>query len=107
MEHLREILNRDDPTNPVEEDEIVESKEIEEIDLGRWRLQKVKDALKRTKQGNAAGVDEVCRELLRADMEDTASRLTSCYNRLWETERWPKVWKKGLVVKVFKKGALR
>ena len=107
MEHLREILNRDDPTNPVEEDEIVESEEIEEIDLGRWRLQKVKDALKRTKQGNAAGVDEVCRELLRADMEDTASRLTSCYNRLWETERWPKVWKKGLVVKVFKKGALR
>ena len=107
MEHLREILNKDDPTNPVEEDEIVESEEIEEIDLGRWRLQKVKDALKRTKQGNAAGVDEVCRELLRADMEDTASRLTSCYNRLWETERWPKVWKKGLVVKVFKKGALR
>ena len=107
MEHLREILNKDDPTNPVEEDEIVESEEIEEIDLGRWRLQKVKDALKRTKQGNAAVVDEVCRELLRADMEDTASRLTSCYNRLWETERWPKVWKKGLVVKVFKKGALR
>ena len=28
-------------------------------------------------------------------MEDTASRLTSCYNRLWETEKWPKVWKKG------------
>ena len=107
MEHLREILNRDDPTNPVEEDEIVESEEIEEIDLGRWRLQKVKDALKRTKPGNAAGVDEVCLELLTADMEDTASRLTSCYNRLWETERWPKVCKKGLVVKVFKKGALR
>ena len=38
-------------------------------------------------------------------MADTESRLTSCYNRLWETERWPKVWKKELV-KVFKKGAL-
>ena len=54
-----------------------------------------------------AGVDEVCLELLRADMDDTESRLTSCYNRLWEIERWPKVWKKGLVVKVFKKGDLR
>ena len=103
---MSEILNRDDPTNPVEEDEIVESGEIEEIDLGRWRLQEVKDALKRTKPGNAAGVDEVCPELLTADMEDTAARLTSCYNRIWETERWPKVWKKGLVVKVFKKGDL-
>ena len=30
-----EILNRNDPTNTVEEDEIVELKEIEEIDLGR------------------------------------------------------------------------
>ena len=35
VEHFTEILNRDDPTNPVEEDEIVESEEIEEIDLGR------------------------------------------------------------------------
>ena len=45
MEHLSEILNRDNPTNPGEEDEIVESEGIEEIDLGRWRLQEVKDAL--------------------------------------------------------------
>ena len=45
--------------------------------------------------------------LLRADMEDTESRLTSCYYRLLEIESWPKVWKKGLVVKVFKKDDLR
>ena len=31
VEHLSEILNRDDPTNPVEEDEVVEKEEIEEI----------------------------------------------------------------------------
>ena len=60
VEHFREILNRDDPTNPVEEDGIVQSEEIKEIDLGRWRLQEVKDALKRTKPGKAAGVDKVC-----------------------------------------------
>ena len=40
--------------------------------------------MKKTKPGKAAGVDEVCPELLTADIEDTASRLTSCYNRLWE-----------------------
>ena len=67
VEHLSEILNSDDPTNPVEEDEIVELEEIEEIDLGRWRLQEVKNALKRTKSGKVAGVDEVCPELLKAD----------------------------------------
>ena len=88
---LSEILNRNDQTNPVEEDEKVESEETEEIDLRRWRVQEVKDALKRTISS-------------RADMGDTARWLTSCYNaRLWETERWQTVWKKGLVVKVFKK----
>ena len=40
-------------------------------------------------------------------MADTASRLTTCYNRLRETERWPEVWMKGLIVKIFKKGDLR
>ena len=39
------MLNRDDPKNPVEEDEIVESEEIEGIELGRWRLQEFKDTL--------------------------------------------------------------
>ena len=35
VEHFSEILNRDDPTNPVEEDGIVESEDIKEIGLGR------------------------------------------------------------------------
>ena len=87
MGHFSEILITEDPKNPVEEDEIVESEEIEEIDLGRWRLQEVNDVLRRTKPEKAAGVDEVCPKLLRADMEDFESRLTSCYKRLWEIER--------------------
>ena len=63
MEHFYEILNRDDQTNPVEENEIVESGEIKEIDLGRWRSQEVKDALRRAKPGKGAGVDEMRSEL--------------------------------------------
>ena len=35
VRHFSEILNRNDPTNTVEEDEIVELEEIEEIDQGR------------------------------------------------------------------------
>ena len=68
--------------NPVEEDEGEELEEIEEIDFERWRRQEVKNALRMTKRGKAAGVDEVGSDLLRADMEDTASRLARCYNRL-------------------------
>ena len=50
--------------------------------------------------------NELCPKLLRGDMEDTAMRLTSCCHRLWETKRWPKLWKKELLVKIFKKGCL-
>ena len=32
VEHLSEILNRDDPTNPAEEHGIVESEDLKEID---------------------------------------------------------------------------
>ena len=53
VEHFSEILNRDDPTNPEEENGIVESEDIKEIDPGRWLLQEVKDALKRTNSGKA------------------------------------------------------
>jgi len=65
VEHLTEILNRNDPTNPLEGDEIIESEEIEEIERESWQLQEFKEALKRTKPGKAARVDEVCPELSR------------------------------------------
>ena len=54
-----------------------------------------------------AGVDEVGLDLLRADVENTATRPTRCYNRLWETKRLLEVWKKGFVVKIFKEGDRR
>ena len=63
IEHFSEILNRDDTVNPVEENEMEEPEEIGEIDLGSWRLQEVKDALRGTRPGKASGVDEVGPEL--------------------------------------------
>ena len=68
----------------------------------------MKDAFKRTKPVKADTVEEACPESLTTDKEDTALRLTSCYNRLWETERWHgrKFERILLVVKVFKKGDL-
>lgn len=55
VEHFGEILNRDDPTNPVEEDEIKELEEIEETDEGIWGIQEVKEALRKKSQGKRLG----------------------------------------------------
>lgn len=57
----------------MEEDEIEELEEIEEMGVGRWQIQEVKEALRKTKPGKAVGVDEVGSDLLRADMEYTTS----------------------------------
>lgn len=69
VNHLSEILNRDDPTNPVEGDKIEEQEEIEAIHVGGWRIQEVKDALRKTEPGKAARVDEVVPDLQSADMD--------------------------------------
>lgn len=57
-------------------------------------MQEVKNTLKRTRTGKAAGIDEVGPELRRADLDGTAMRLpiARCYNRLWNTGRWPEMW---------------
>ena len=53
-------------------------------------MQEVKNALKRTRTGKAAELDDEGLELQRADLEGTAMRL--------------EMWKKYLIVKIFKKG---
>ena len=43
VEYFSEILNRDVPMNPVEEDGEEELDEIRDIDLGRWQIREVKN----------------------------------------------------------------
>ena len=74
VEHFS-ILNRDVPMNPVEEDGGEQLDEIEEIDLGRWRIQEVKNALKMAKRGKAAGVDEVGPDLCNCNITKIFCRM--------------------------------
>ena len=50
-------------------------------------MQEVTNALKRTKKGKATGVDEVGPDLLRADIEMTASTLTRLNIKIWNAEK--------------------
>ena len=68
-------------------------------------MEEVTNALRRTRNGKAAGVDEVGPDLLKADIEMTASTLIGLYNKMWNAEKWPALRRKGLTVKTFKKGS--
>ena len=70
----------------MKEDEVEDVEEIENIDTGRWRISEVRLALKRTRSGEAAGVDQVGPELLKSDIETTSSRLYEVYNKILESE---------------------
>ena len=76
----------------MDHDNLNEIDEIVEIDLGAWRVQEVTNVLKRTTRGKTAGVHEVGPDLLRVDIETTASALNMLYNKLWNAEKWSELW---------------
>nr|KAG5694275.1 hypothetical protein BaRGS_031993 [Batillaria attramentaria] len=105
-EHFEEVLVRETPANPIEDTEI-EDRETLGIDTGSITEAEVREALKKTKPGKAPGIDDIPADLYKADMETATRELTRIFNRVWEEEEVPEKWKKGLIVKIPKKGDLK
>ena len=83
MEHFSEVLNRENPSNPVHEMEIELPDEIEEIDT--------------------PGIDNMQAELLKADIEYATSKVKEIIDIVWRDEKTPRKWRKGLIVKCRRK----
>jgi len=64
------------------------------------------NAIKATKNGKAAGVDNIPAEVLKVDPFMSADILFPLFQDIWQTETFPKEWKEGIIVKVPKKGDL-
>ena len=78
-----------------------------EFDIGPFRPTEVKSAIKATKNGKAAGLDNVVAELLKTDLDERTQELTKLFNKVKEEGVAPKSWNRGLIVKLPKKGDLR
>ena len=103
-QHFEEVLNR---PAPVQTPEInVNVPEDEDIESGFVTKEEIKAAIRATQNGKSAGVDEVVVELLKSDLETAAKVLEKLYQRVWNEEEVPEDWKKGLIVKLPKKGNL-
>ena len=98
-EHFEEVLVREAPTNPVEENE-VETDEIRETHTTEIREAEVRQTLKKTKIGRTPGIDGIPAELYKADSDVAVKELTRLFNRIWNEEKIPDPWKKGLIVKI-------
>ena len=102
-EHFCEVLNR-----PVPETPAVIAEPDAELDISDTYITKeeIKKAIKETASGKSAGVDAISAEVLKVDLETAASTLEEIFRCVWDKETIPDDWKKGIIVKLPKKGDL-
>ena len=105
-EHFEEVLVKETPTNPIEENE-EETDVIREMDTTEIRETEVKQALKKTKIGRTPGIDGIPVELYKVDSDVAVKELTRLFKRIWHEEKIADQWKKDLIVKIPKRGDLK
>ena len=107
-EYFKEVLNREEPNQPISEDEVNEEHiDIEEIDIREPSRIEVRNVIKQLKNGKAFGIDSITAELLKADIELATDKVKQLIDKIWKEERIPMKWKQGLIIKRSKKGSLK
>ncbi len=104
-EHFEEILNREIPPQAVEIEDTVYP-ELPSINIEEISISEVTEAIKKLKSGKAGGIDNIVPELFKADIETATDKLHEIITDIWDQEQIPSEWKKGLIVKMPKKGDL-
>ena len=70
-------------------------------------IQEIKRAVKDLRNGKASGADQITAEMLKADIEQTSKEMKRIFDLIWEKEKIPTQWTKGLICKIPKKGNLQ
>ena len=78
--------------------------EVEEPEILR---SEIVEAVKKLKNGKAAGFDNLTAELIRNGGEMTIEVLHKICNSVWRNKEWPTQWTKSLIVPLPKKGDLK
>ena len=82
----------------------VDSLEVYEENIN---LEEVQPAVSSLMNNKAPGVDEISAEMLKHDKETVAEQLAELFNMIWQDLKVPEDWKKGVIIKLPKKGSLK
>ena len=95
--------SRDDPPSLADVNEM-----HEEVDINVDTISKaeVKSALKDMKDGKPPGIDNIPVEMFKADVNMAVNTLYDIFSSVWNKEETPKDRKKGILIKLPKKGDL-
>jgi len=105
-EHFHEVLNRPEPENPAEINMEQEGVHELEIDVTPPTKDEIRCTIKTIKNGKAPGIDNITAELLKADIETATDQIHKITSIVWNTEQIPDDWRKGIIIKLAKKGDL-
>ena len=89
------LLNRPAPENPPD---IAEAEIDIDIDCDPPISEEIICAIKKMKNGKAAGPDGIPGEAFKADVETTADMLLPLFVKIWEQEETPTDWKEGHII---------
>ena len=103
-EHFSEVLNRPQPV--MHADVVMDGVQVLEINVDVLQKEEIVKVLKTLRNNKATGTDNIAGELLKADLDTTASEMEKLFRVVWESEDVPEEWKQGLIVKLPKKGDL-
>ncbi len=101
-EHFKSVLNHEDPLN-LPEVEPNDEHNIRTVNITRI---KIKNAVKKLKNGKAAGCDNLPPEAIKPGEDTLEEVFLDLCNRIWSEEKIPEEWRKGLQFKLLKKGYL-
>lgn len=104
--HFEAVSNSQQATNEDTHNEAHSRNRNLRISIDPPNISEIKEAIKNLKRNKAAGIDGIPAELLQADVQTTAQLLQPHITSFWLEERASMAWKKGLIVKLPKKGDL-
>ena len=99
-EHFEEVLNRPPPIHQP----VLQPGEELPIKTENISRAEIRAAIKSLKIGKATGIDNMPSEAIHAGGEVSVEALYILLNKIWREEQIPDEWKKGLLVKLPKKG---
>lgn len=97
------MLKRPPTENPLDDPQTGEELNIKVEEISK---QEIRGNIKRLKNIKAPGIDNIQADAVKAGGDSSVDMLYKCLNVIWLKEKVPNDWKKGVLVKIPKKGDL-
>ena len=105
MEHFKEVLNQPEPTIELDMNNSYASEELE-VNMTDVTAEEVTRAINSLTNNKALGIDEISAEMIKHSTDSITGQLVVLFNSIWREQEVPEDWKKGIIVKLPKKGNL-